>query len=296
MITRNVQKPASFRKRDSSNGVEYEYTRTIVVNSPNDNELTIARVVPTKNSLFVYRGQTQICTDLETSQVERLVWEARVTFAPYNLATKPPQPKDPIRWPVEIEWDDRVIETYPLVDLDNQPYINSAGDPLKDRPAEEISHPILTITRWQSTYSALQMANFANRMNSSAWYACPPKTAKCFFPRAALTWVEDAKGYFWKVTYKFEIAPETWVPKIADMGKRCLVDETFTSMSGGEHKTGKKVKASCRDAMGEPSQDGEFLDGKGGQLDFEKVKKGAVEWIPPHRNLKMADFNQLRLV
>jgi len=299
MIIRNVEKSNSFRKRDGENGVEYEYVRTIVTNSASDDETVVSRVLPGNGEVFNYRGRQHVCDNTEISRVDRTVWEARIAFRPRQLSPvgKRDKGKDPLRWPIEIEWRDKIIETYPLVDARGRPFLNSAGDMLKDRPPFEISHAILTITRYEASYSVAVAMKYANKVNGSNWYGLYPASAKMFFPESVLTWVEEAGRYYWKVSYRFEIAPEGWWPNTPDFGKRCLVNETFVSASGVESKTGKRVKASCKDELGENTSDGEFLDGNGGQLSFEKVRKGNIQYISPSFvNFETADFNQLRLL
>jgi hypothetical protein len=297
VITRNIEVPGSYRKTTAESGKEYEYTRRITVNTVADDERTIEGVIPQYGDVFTFRGRQQFCTGSEISRADRLVWDARISFAPLTVIPDKPKEKDPIRWPIDIKWGSRTIQAYPPVDIKGRPYINSAGDRLKDRPPVEIIHPTLTITRYEVAFNAARMLNnFAGRINSTPWYACAPGTAKLFFPDAGTEYIEAMKRYYWKVPYVFEIAPEGWDIEIGDIGKQCLVDETFMSGSGQSSKTGKKIKVSCKDEAGLPSQEDQFLDGKGGQMSFDDVRKGKLYYIKPKREgHKQADFNQLRL-
>jgi hypothetical protein len=300
MIVRNVEKPGSFRKIESQNGIQYEYVRIVTVSKVTDNDKTVAAGLPKRGSVFSRNGSSNgnyVCDEVEVNRVEKQVYEVRLLYVPkeiYLPKVSTPASEEPTRWPTEIEWSDRIIEKSTLADANGKLYVNSAGDKLKDTPPKEISHAIVTFSRYEANYDPTVALQYANKVNSTRWYACPAGTAKCFFPRAALTLFENLNRYYWKVTYRFEVAPEGWLTKLADFGKNYLVDETFMSMSGCTAKTGGKTKTSCRDELGNPTQDGEFLDGKGGQLSFGEVKKGSIVYLD-FTNYLTIDFNRLRL-
>lgn len=301
MITRNVIKPGSFRKITTSDRVEYEYTRTVTVNNAKDNEDVIAKALPRQGGRFSWRNKAVVCDETEISRVDRLVWAARIRFSQVQ-ATRfspaipvAPKPKNPLEWPVEIAWRNNLIDWWPPTDANGKPYLNSAGDPLKDVPPTQITHPILTMTRHQQKFVPGDMLRFANKLNSRSWFGIPAKAALCLFPDATLSWVEAAGGYVWRVTYMFEVALEGWDTKLADFGKRQLVEGTFLSMDGTIKPSGTDIPVSLKDEHGQPLPDGDFLDGAGKQLPFGPGREKKIKYLYFQKYPRM-DFHLLRLV
>jgi len=299
MIVRNVEEPGSFRKTVTDDSVEYEYVRTIHVNSTSDSENTIANAVAKKGDVYSRKGVVNahaLCDTVEISKTERLVYSARVHFtqktsSTNDVPTKDKEP-DPVRWPTEIEWRRKDVEVHERADAKGKPYITQGrprvplNELLKDAPPKQLCHAILTFTRMQASYSPVQMIRYANKVNGSPWYSCPKYTAKCLMPEAVMQWSEEMGRYYWKVTYVFEIAPEGWQVKLANFGKKCIV------WSSAAHRY---VTTDCRDDLGQPMTDGQFLDELGGQLSLDQIGQGKIYYLPEFYPYYTANFALLGL-
>jgi hypothetical protein len=193
-------------------------------------------------------------------------------------------------------WTGKPVQIYTEFDVDGNPYVNTAGDRLRDAPPITIYHAMVSLTRFERQYNPVKAASYAGTVNGTNWFACPYGTAKMEWPDATLTWIQEMKppGYLWRITYKFEIAPEGWLPtksiynqsQFADRGRRC-----FKSVSeGGEE--GKLYPA--RNDDGTASGDEVFLDGHGYEYTVN-YRERKLPIMLPFKQYYLSDFNSLGL-
>jgi len=310
MIVKIVEKPGSRHMGVDLTKRDYSYVLTCVSNNGNEDVQTILRAIGIRTGApYINRSMIDAesgCVGVDVDRVDKKVWEATVRHStekptPVNVAKKGKDPEKPLTWPVEIHWSGRMIETYPNFDATQPkglPFVNSAGDTIRDRQPTELWHAIVTLSRMEATYNPVYAAKFAGKINSSNWFACPKYTAKCGWVGADLTYIEAIDKYFWKVTYPFEIAPEGWRPRrsqpnhpllIADRGRRCKLSPS----QGGSAAEPDKLYLT-RDDNGVATGDEAFLDGAGYQLKVD-LKNGRLPVMIEHEYYEQIDFNVLRL-
>lgn len=309
MITRLKEKPGSRHATEAIDGNEYEYVLTALSNTGLEDENTIYATagVPRLGQVYVNRSRIEAsapCIERTVERVDRLVWEVRCRFSSKvssqqgkNLRKDPDKP---LTWPVEIHWSGKRIEVNYNFDIKGNPFVNSCGDALKNVPSRSIYHAVVTLARMEAAYNPVFASEFAGKVNSSTWFACPANTALCEWPEATLTYFENIDRYFWKIAYSFEIAPEGWNSQpgltrhpyaVADRGRQC-----FASQSAG---LPAKTKIPTTDDLGNPTGDDAFLDGYGYQytVDLATGKLPKVVWPNggPFKFFDYANFNQLGL-
>jgi len=311
VITRIVEKPGSFRKTRNGAEREYEYTLLVTTNSPNDTESVIENDprIPHIGSPYVsksYIDASAVCLEngiakgdawLRNGVVAGYVWEVSVkhTTRKTESSGKPigKEPKNPLRWPTEINWSGKPVEKNFGKDAYGTLLVNSAGDRLRDVPPVVTYHALVSLTRYEARYNPVRAMQFAGKINATTWFACPPHTAKMEWPAAQLVWIEDADIYVWRITYSFEInpdGPDGWmITEVPDVG-------TMQLLSSGDpgFVAGQKKKTRVRDGLGEPTSEPQFLDGFGYQLANTQVEAGNIKY-GRYRFYKTIDFNQLGL-
>lgn len=175
-------------------------------------------------------------------------------------------------------WDFETEEIAFTKDIDDEPVVTSAGDPIEVTTSVII--PVLTIERQQPSFDPDTILNFCNHTNNAAFWGAPPGSVLC-------AGIRERKGEtFNKVeyravsyTFKFRI-PE--IQGVIEGWKLLLIDHGPNELdSGGDivaitDANGRKITAN--------------LDGTGAQQDPSD---------PPHvlrfKQFKEADFGQLNL-
>lgn len=311
MIVRVKEKPGTRRKTRDLEVREYEYVLQATSNSPNDTSSVVetAAGVPRIGSPYIegtiIDGGAQ-CRHLEIQKADPwiqtsgrvgYVWEVMCRFSTKleegGGGGKPKQP-DPLRWPTEIHWTKKRIEVYTNFDISGKkPQINSAGDPVTDQKPIGIYHAILNLTRYETQYNPVRAMEFAGKVNSTTWFACPPYTALCEFPEADLVFVENINRYLWKISYSFEIAPERWLPYDHPYNQSYLLDRGRRAFHDAWEWM-KDEPTSIRDKLGNITGETVWLNGRGYQAELKD--------LPGKQPVKLAfkfyetiDFNQLRL-
>lgn len=161
---------------------------------------------------------------------------------------------NPLLRPPEISFyavKRRIVADKQMAGLDEGKAIkNSAGAPF-DPPLEREETALgLTITRNQAAFLAGTIRTYIDTVNLGSWRGQQPRTCRMVDIQAQQA-IEGAT-FFWRVTYKIEIAPagKTWVKEVLDQGTYYLA-------------SGKKV--SFIDDRGRHVGKG-LLNGSGGKL------------------------------
>lgn len=195
--------------------------------------------------------------------------------------------KEPTRWIVtltymaairksEVKWGTQKVTEYPMKDINDLPFLNSAFEKFDPPPAWQRTLQTLTLVRDETAYDPAMAVNFIDCKNSTVFLGYPVGQVK----------IEDITGdelfdrpvVTHRVTYVFHIKPETWTLKLLDAGYR-----GFDADDTGHLHPPKQFL----DPRGSPYSQPCLLDGTGVKLaeggtpvylDFEQFP--AVDFAP----------------
>jgi hypothetical protein len=122
----------------------------------------------------------------------------------------------------QVRWDFEPLSRVAHEDLDGTPYQNSANDAFDPPFEEEIYIAVLTVQRFESTFSPALSLEFGNTLNEETWLGGEPGHVLCK-PFTASRHTENGV-YCWDVGYKFLFNMELngWRPRVLDAGFRAL--------------------------------------------------------------------------
>lgn len=161
-------------------------------------------------------------------------------------------PANPVDHPIKISWGFARYEKVVEEDTDGKAIVNSAGDYFDPPITTDDTRPVLKIVRNEATYDPILADNWKDRVNEDAWWIFKPGTVKAGEFTAELAYNPEC-GFYFVVSYEFEINPDGWKRKVLDQGLRTLDPDT------------DKV-AAILDDKGQPVSSPVLLDGNGGKL------------------------------
>ena len=233
----NSRRGPNFRKDGSRT---YQETWTVELTSTSDDGLVVvgANGLPQRGQGYP-EDSLAVCTDLSPSvSVEsELVWYVEVTYTweppqpPSPGQQPPPGPPSEEWWRSQRSWQTIVYEKYPLQDLEEKAFQNSAGDLFEQPPAQIELHRMLTVKQRRRTHSEAAIFPFSDMavinedqilIDGRTW---PPYSALVRSWDVDQNWYTDSEGRpveFWNRTVQIEFNPHLWHPvKIVDQGRRC---------------------------------------------------------------------------
>lgn len=131
--------------------------------------------------------------------------------------------------PAEVEWDFEVVQAAYFEDLNDKPFLNSAGQKFQPHPTFEVGYPVLVVSRNELYYDVDKAIEYAYAVNDDVFLGAPPGTVQCY-PIKAKQLYKGALRY-WRMQYRFRFAvfrPDgillPWSPvKVMDMGTQEVV-------------------------------------------------------------------------
>lgn len=180
-------------------------------------------------------------------------WVATVDYGAYD----PTQfPENPLNQPLKISWGgsrfERVVEeTIEDQDGNKQTVLNSAGDYFDPPVLVDDSRPTLRIVRNEKKYDPQYAILWKDTLNKKVFFGFDPHTVKMTMPTGDLEY-NPICGFFYVVTYEFEVNPDGWRKRILDQGIRTL--DGSGNVSPAVDHDGNAVTSPV------------LLDGSGGQL------------------------------
>lgn len=198
-------------------------------------------------------AQTIECEEGERVASGGSYWTVTVNYGPYDPAQNP---ENPFQRPIEIAWSNSVYQAVVFQDNQGNPILNSAGDAFDPPMEADDDRPMLTITRAEPTYDPILTYNYRSAVNADEFWGFPPGVWKMKDRRGTRTYNPDAQtasGYYWEVTYEFELNPLGWTRQILDQGLK------VAGAGGGSSEN-------ATDGAGDPAMSPILLDGKGGKL------------------------------
>jgi hypothetical protein len=198
-------------------------------------------------------------------------WVVTVDYGPYD----PTQfPEDPLNHPIKLSWGENRFEKQVFEDRNGDPVVNSAGDYFDPPVSADDSRPTLRIVRNERTYDPIYANSWKDTLNADTFFGFAPATVKLSVPLGELEY-NPICGFYYVVTYQFEVNANGWKKQILDQGMRQVV-------SG--------VKSNILDDNGEQISSPALLDGSG-----KKLATGGTPASLTFEIYQESDFTQLGL-
>ena len=153
-------------------------------------------------------------------------WIVTVEYGPYD----PTQfPENPLNHPIKISWGENRFDQVVFEDINGNPVVNSAGDYFDPPVTCDDSRPTLRIVRNEPTYIPQYALTWKDTTNLDTFYGFAPGTVKMSTPLGELDY-NPICGFYYIVTYQFEINPNGWAKQILDQGMRQIVSGSKTNI------------------------------------------------------------------
>lgn len=137
---------------------------------------------------------------------------------------------DPVSEPPEVSWSVTKYQKAVQRDVNDVPFVNSAGDPFESGATVDRTRFVLMIRRNVMTWDPTTSEGYIDSLNQGVFLAerHPPGfaagTCKLSDLGADAVWLEDRSDiHFWRVTAKIEVNTEGWQTVVLDAGMHELV-------------------------------------------------------------------------
>lgn len=245
------------------------YKRTFLVNtdSPDEDAVNVMYAIDPNTGVQIpslgvlYRGKNgnfdggAFCEDVsaECDDEDGKGWKVTCSYGPYDPSQFDSQ--NPLDAPAKVHFG--LSRQSIACDQDNagNPIVNSAGQSFDPPIEKDESRLVLSVDVNVASFDPILISQYKDSVNNGEFWGCPPKTVKFMNASAELDFSGDCpvnNGFFWAVTWEFEVKEDTWAKKILDQGLMCL----DTSTGNLQH---------CADEEGQPSSEPLLLDGAGHQ-------------------------------
>lgn len=220
----------------------------------------------------------KVDASVDSAAEDDRTWTVTVDYGPFD----PTQfPENPIDQPLKISWGSNRFErtcdeTAPDSDGATEAIVNSAGDYFDPPIAMDDSRPTLKIVRNEPTYDPHYAYLWKDTLNQDAWNGFDPATVKMVTPLGELQY-NPLCGFYYTITYEFEINEDGWVRKVLDQGLRIL-DDTGDDQEQALDQKGQAVTSPV------------LLDGNGA-----KLASGDDPFYLEFKIYKEADYSVLGL-
>jgi hypothetical protein len=153
----------------------------------------------------------------DTSAGDGLHWNVSVEYGQFNALDQTPQ--DPLVARPKISFTSTRFQIPAETDINDEPVVNSAGDPFDPPIMLDQTRPFMTIVRNEPYFSPLLAKDYHNALNDATWFGRPELEWKCLDITGEEAQDPDGNRY-WVVTYQFELNADTWVVEPLDIGMR----------------------------------------------------------------------------
>lgn len=131
--------------------------------------------------------------------------------------------ENPLDEPADIQWGFAQFQKPVQYDINNQPILNSAGDPVTDQEIDD-SRLVLTVTRNEASFNPLLAFQYRDAVNATPFKGCPIGTVKVANIGAVEKHDKPDFGVYYTVTYTFHFDPKGFDRIILDQGYREKID------------------------------------------------------------------------
>jgi hypothetical protein len=151
--------------------------------------------------------------DLKEEGDDGKQWLCTLDFGPFNWAEQGGATTeaagegqtDPFKVPIKVSFGTAKYEREITLDMRGKPIVNSVGEPFDPPMKRDDSRGVLTLVRNEPTFNSAYVATFKDTCNQDIFLTIyKANTVKCSDVTAERDYQADW-GYFWVVTYIFEI-------------------------------------------------------------------------------------------
>jgi len=151
--------------------------------------------------------------DIKEESDDGKQWLCTLTYGPFNWteqggATTEAAAEgqtDPFKVPIKVSFGTAKYEREITADMRGKPIVNSVGDPFDPAMKRDDSRGVLTLVRNEPTFNSQYVQTFKDTCNKDVFLTIyKANTVKCSDVTAERDYQADW-GYFWVVTYVFEI-------------------------------------------------------------------------------------------
>jgi hypothetical protein len=149
-------------------------------------------------------------------------WDCELLYGPYDAIQRP---ENPLLAPIKTNWDAIQFETIVDRDINGNAVVNTAGDYFDPPVTRDDNRPLLVIVRNEGSYDPDLAGLYRDAINQDIFLnRFAPLTVKCkaIKPQHIL---DPFIGWYWEVTYEFEIKRDTWIKEILSQGMRQLKED-----------------------------------------------------------------------
>ncbi len=136
-------------------------------------------------------------------------WTAKISYSSYDINHELGNSQvsmgsaNPLEMKPKAHWGTAKYEKVLWLDVNGDPILNTAGDPLEGGLKVEESRQTLTFTRNESQYNPQYAQTYKDTVNSDNFLGWSPNQVKCKDIQGTQQYTADY-GYFWEVSYEFE--------------------------------------------------------------------------------------------
>jgi hypothetical protein len=142
-------------------------------------------------------------------------WTVTVNYGPFDLNHDAGSSEvsngslNPAEMAPQVEWGTAKYEVSFPLDINGNPYLNTAGDPLENPPKQEESRLTLDFVRNELTYNPAYANSYADTINTDSFLGYQQYQVKCKSITGKRIYSADY-GFYWEVHYAFEFRNKTF--------------------------------------------------------------------------------------
>lgn len=152
--------------------------------------------------------------DIKEEASDGKQWRATIQYGPfdwtgqggYSGSGAEDSVQSPFAIPPQVRWSSAKYEQFCNFDNQGKKICNTAGDPFDPTLKRDDSRPVLTVVQNQEFFDIGSVQQYKDAVNSDVFLGFVPNTVKCQDITAERMYSADW-GYYWQVTYVFEIRP-----------------------------------------------------------------------------------------
>jgi hypothetical protein len=169
-------------------------------------ELSLSPVFPTEQDTGSFLQR--ISGEQETDDARQ--WIFTFDYGPFDIVHELGSSNitygsvTPLDFPPVVRWSTAKYHRAYTSDVNGNPFINTAGDPLENPPQREESTQCLTLILWNPTYDEPYAQSFRDTINSDVFLGFNPGIVKCKDIDGERLYTSDY-GYVWRIKFEFEM-------------------------------------------------------------------------------------------
>ncbi len=142
--------------------------------------------------------------DVEPEGDDGTAWIITLHYGWYdvNYAGGGPN-QNPLLMPIDVSWSLRDHETVLDTDQNQNPVLNTAGDPYDPPIVIDDPRLVMTVVRNEAQFNVAWVLSYRNAVNSDPFAGFPPLACKVLNISSKSQWHQDA-GWYYQTTYEFE--------------------------------------------------------------------------------------------